>query len=48
VTTAKDAVRLPPTVLQLVRVLEVEIAWQAPEAIDALIIRPLTRAARDG
>jgi tetraacyldisaccharide 4'-kinase len=48
VTTAKDAVRLPPAALQLVRVLEIEIAWQAPEAIDGLIAAALDRRARDG
>jgi tetraacyldisaccharide 4'-kinase len=48
VTTAKDAVRLPEPALRLVRVLEVEISWQVPEAVDALIGRVLQRSARHG
>ena len=48
VTTAKDAVRLPAPAMQLVRVLEIEIAWQSPEAIDALIAGALARTPRHG
>jgi len=42
VTTAKDAVRLPPEVRAVVRVLGVRLAWEDPAAIAALLIR-LTR-----
>jgi len=36
-TTAKDAVRLPPDLRASVRVLEVSLAWEEPEAIEALL-----------
>ena len=41
VTTAKDAARLPPEARAMVEVLEVEIAWEAPGEIDALLARTL-------
>jgi tetraacyldisaccharide 4'-kinase len=39
VTTAKDAVRLPPDQRQQVNVLSVEVAWDDPPALDALLDR---------
>ncbi len=45
VTTAKDAVRLPPEARGMVQVLEVEIEWDAPERIDALLERALATVA---
>jgi tetraacyldisaccharide 4'-kinase len=41
VTTAKDAVRLPPEARSMVQVLEVELAWQSPAALDALLARAI-------
>ncbi len=37
VSTAKDAVRLPPGLRERVTVVTVALAWEAPEALDALI-----------
>jgi tetraacyldisaccharide 4'-kinase len=37
ITTAKDAVRLPPEVRTRVRVLEVSLAWETPQQIDTLL-----------
>ncbi|SMH53519.1 tetraacyldisaccharide 4'-kinase [Azospirillum agricola] len=43
VTTAKDAVRLPPGLRARLRVLPVAVAWDDPGALDALLDRlPLT------
>jgi tetraacyldisaccharide 4'-kinase len=39
VTTAKDAVRLPPALAAQVRVADVGIAWEDPAAIEALLSR---------
>ena len=36
-TTAKDAVRLPPEMREMVTVLDVMLEWEAEGAIDALI-----------
>ncbi len=44
VTTAKDAVRLPPEARALVRVLEIDIAWRDEDAIATLIDSALARA----
>jgi tetraacyldisaccharide 4'-kinase len=44
VTTAKDIVRVPPTLLAGIEVLEVEIRWSDPEAIDRLM-RPVLQLA---
>ncbi len=41
VTTAKDAVRLAPDARAMVCVLEVEIAWERPDDVDALLNRAL-------
>lgn len=46
VTTAKDAVRLPPGALNMVHVLPVDLAWDDPAAIDALLDRALSGNAR--
>ncbi|MBL8704733.1 MAG: tetraacyldisaccharide 4'-kinase, partial [Rhodospirillales bacterium] len=46
ITTAKDAVRLPPGALNMVHVLPVELAWHDPAALDALLDRALSRSAR--
>ena len=40
VTTEKDAVRLPPEARPMVNVLAVELQWEAPGEIDALLPRP--------
>lgn len=46
VTTAKDAVRLPPDIRDQIRVLTVTLAWNEPERLDALLARlPATVAA---
>jgi tetraacyldisaccharide 4'-kinase len=39
VTTEKDAVRLPPEARLMVKVLAVELEWEAPGEIDALLAR---------
>jgi tetraacyldisaccharide 4'-kinase len=39
VTTEKDAVRLPPEARPMVQVLAVELEWEAPDQIDALLAR---------
>jgi tetraacyldisaccharide 4'-kinase len=39
VTTAKDAVRLPPGALNMVHVLPIELEWERPEALDAVLGR---------
>jgi tetraacyldisaccharide 4'-kinase len=39
VTTEKDAVRLPPEARPMVKVLAVELEWEAPDEIDALLAR---------
>jgi tetraacyldisaccharide 4'-kinase len=44
VTTAKDAVRLPPEARAMVRVLDVEIEWEDEAAVDALLDRAWARA----
>ena len=38
VTTAKDAVRIPESVRPLASVLDVTVAWDAPGAIDDLLV----------
>ncbi len=43
VTTAKDHVRLPTVFRPLVRRLDVALVWQAPDAVDALITRLVSR-----
>jgi tetraacyldisaccharide 4'-kinase len=43
VTTAKDAVRLPPEIRQHVEVLEVTLTWDDPAELDALL-RPVLRS----
>lgn len=48
ITTAKDAVRLPPGALNMVHVLPVELAWDDPAAIDALLDRALADRALAG
>jgi tetraacyldisaccharide 4'-kinase len=40
VTTAKDRARLPERLRALVTVVEVEVAWDVPEALDAALARP--------
>jgi tetraacyldisaccharide 4'-kinase len=40
VTTAKDRARLPEHLRALVNAVEVEVAWDAPEALDAALARP--------
>ncbi|MFW5679024.1 MAG: tetraacyldisaccharide 4'-kinase [Pseudomonadota bacterium] len=42
-TTAKDAVRLPPTVRARVRVLDVDVAWENEAALDGLLAKGLGR-----
>lgn len=45
ITTAKDAVRLPPGALNMVHVLPVELAWHDPAALDRILapaLRPKT------
>lgn len=46
ITTAKDAVRLPPGALNMVHVLPVELAWHDSAALDALLDRALSGSAR--
>ena len=41
ITTAKDAVRLPEGALNMLHVLPVTLAWDDPQALDALIDRAL-------
>jgi tetraacyldisaccharide 4'-kinase len=48
VTTAKDWVRLPEGARAGIEVLEVAIAWQEPERLDALLSRALTAPAAHG
>jgi tetraacyldisaccharide 4'-kinase len=45
VTTAKDAVRLPPGALNMVHVLPVELRWDDEEAAGAILARALEKAA---
>jgi tetraacyldisaccharide 4'-kinase len=45
VTTAKDAVRLPPDQRQQVDVLSVGVGWREAEALDALLEKTLRQAA---
>jgi tetraacyldisaccharide 4'-kinase len=45
VTTAKDAVRLPPGALAMVHVLPVELAWDDADAAAAVLARALDRGA---
>jgi tetraacyldisaccharide 4'-kinase len=42
VTTAKDAVRLPGDLRAPVMVVEVEIEWDAPDLLDAILLRAVT------
>lgn len=44
VTTEKDAVRLEPDQRQQVDVLTVDVEWERPEALDALLDKVLTKA----
>lgn len=44
VTTEKDAVRLEPDQRQQVDVLSVDVEWERPEALDALLENVLTKA----
>jgi len=46
ITTAKDAVRLPPGALNMVHVLPVELAWSDPAALDRVLAPAL--AGRNG
>jgi tetraacyldisaccharide 4'-kinase len=39
ITTAKDAVRLPPEARAMVQVLRVELEFEAPAALEALLER---------
>jgi tetraacyldisaccharide 4'-kinase len=48
VTTAKDAVRLPPETRGEVRVLDVEIEWSEPDALIELTRRAVLSATRHG
>lgn len=41
VTTAKDAVRLPPDLRAPVMVVEVEVVWREPELLDRILLRAL-------
>lgn len=41
ITTEKDAVRVPPTLRDRIRTLPVEVRWEAPAALDALLDRAL-------
>ncbi len=43
ITTAKDAVRLPPGALNMVHVLPVELSWEDPEAAGRILSRALGR-----
>lgn len=47
VTTAKDAVRLPPAVRERVRVLSVALAWEDEAALEALLSRLDAGTARE-
>ncbi len=44
-TTAKDRVRLPPEAREMVETLDVTLAFDAPEAVDALLAPLVARAA---
>ncbi len=46
VTTAKDAVRLPPGAMNMVHVLPVELEWDDPQAVAALLGRALPETSR--
>ncbi len=46
VTTEKDAVRLDPDQRQQVDVLSVDVEWERPEALDALLEKALAKASR--
>lgn len=48
VTTAKDAVRLPPAVREKVQVLSVSLAWDDPEAPEALLRDVINAWAAEG
>jgi tetraacyldisaccharide 4'-kinase len=41
VTTAKDAVRLPPDLRAPVKVVEVEVVWREPELLDRILLEAL-------
>lgn len=45
VTTAKDAVRLPPELRALVRTVHVAVAWRDPDALSR-VLEPIVRKAR--
>lgn len=46
ITTAKDAVRLPPGALNMLHILPVELAWDDPAALDAVLDRVLPACSR--
>lgn len=48
VTTAKDAVRLPPSLEGVIEVLEVETEWEDPAALDRLVDPVLKARGGDG
>jgi tetraacyldisaccharide 4'-kinase len=41
VTTAKDAVRLPPDLRAQVKVVGVEVVWREPELLDRILLEAL-------
>jgi tetraacyldisaccharide 4'-kinase len=47
VTTEKDQVRLPPAARPMVEALRVDLAWDDPAAVDAVLEPVVRRALRD-